>query len=186
VKLKPKHRRILIDVLAVLAVILSVLGVYVGFQVALATPNPWVAVASESMSPALEVGDLVIVQGAPASEIEEGEIILFHLPGESSYTIHRVIVKESLANGTFRFRTKGDATTEDPYWIPGQDVHGRVVYRIPYIGWLALDPTFLIIIISIIIIIIILWPESRKKKPWERSALYDSFKSPNASSEQEN
>jgi signal peptidase len=164
VKLKPKHRKFLIDISAILAIILSVLGIYFGFRVALATTTPWVAVASESMSPTLEVGDLVIIQGAPASEIKEEDIIVFNTPGENSYTIHRVITKEPLANGTFRFRTKGDATPEDPDWIPEQNVQGRVLYRIPYIGWLALDPTILIILIAIIVIVIILWPENRRKR----------------------
>ena len=142
-RLKPKHRKLLIEISTILVIILSVLGVYVGFRIALATPNPWVVVASESMSPALEIGDLVIVQGVPASEIEEGEIIVFDMPGENIYTIHRVITKEHLADGTFRFRTKGDAAPEDPDWILEQNVHGRVVYRVPYIGWLALDPAIL-------------------------------------------
>jgi signal peptidase len=165
-KLKLKHRRVLIDILAILAVIILVTGVYFGFRVALATPNPWVAVASESMKPALEVGDLVIVQGTPAAEIKEGEIIVFNMMGENTYTIHRVITKERLADGTFRFRTKGDATPEDPNWIPEQSVHGRVLYRIPYIGWIALDPTILIIFTVIIIIIAIFWPEIRHK--WKK------------------
>lgn len=163
-KLKPKHRKVLIDISVILVIILSVLGIYFGFRIALATTTPWVAVASESMSPALEVGDLVIIQGAPASEIKVGEIIVFNTPGENSYTIHRVIRTEPLANGTVGFRTKGDATPEDPDWIPEQNVHGRVLYRIPYIGWLALDPAIPIIIIAIIAIIIILWPENRRKR----------------------
>jgi len=160
-KLKLKHRRFLIDISAILAVILLVISVYFGFRIALATPNPWVAVASESMTPALEVGDLVIVQGAPAAEIKEGEIIVFNMAGNSTFTIHRVITKELLGDGTFRFRTKGDAGVEDPDWTLEQNVHGRVLYRIPYIGWLALDPTIPIIITVIIIIIAIFWPEIR-------------------------
>jgi hypothetical protein len=86
--------------------------------------------------------------------------------GENTYTIHRVITKERLVDGTFRFRTKGDATPEDPNWIPEQSVHGRVLYRIPYIGWIALDPTILIIFTVIIIIIAIFWPEIRHK--WKK------------------
>jgi signal peptidase len=165
VKLKPKHRRILIDISAILVIILTVLGIYFGFRVALATTTPWLAVGSGSMSPTLEVGDLVIVQGAPASEIKEGEIIVFNAPGEDGYTIHRVISKEPLANGTFRFRTKGDANPdEDLDWVPEQNVQGRVLYRIPYIGWLEIDPAIPIILIAVIAVIIILWPESRRKR----------------------
>nr|NIP66513.1 hypothetical protein [Candidatus Bathyarchaeota archaeon]NIU81220.1 hypothetical protein [Candidatus Bathyarchaeota archaeon]NIV67864.1 hypothetical protein [Candidatus Bathyarchaeota archaeon]NIW34452.1 hypothetical protein [Candidatus Bathyarchaeota archaeon] len=67
-------------------------------------------------------------------------------------------------NGTIQFKTKGDANpSEELYWTPEQRVHGRVIHRIPYIGWLALDPTISIIIIITVIIIILLWPEKRRK-----------------------
>jgi len=168
-KLKTKHRRIIINVLTVAAVVLSVVGIYLGLQIALATTTPWVAVASGSMSPALEVGDLVIVQGVPPTSIQVGDIIVFDSP-QGSRTIHRVIRMQTLPNGTTQFKTKGDANPNEDDWIQEQYVHGRVLYRIPYIGWLALDPTIPIIIIVTIIIIILLWPENhRKRKKWKFS-----------------
>jgi len=116
------------------------------------------------MSPALEAGDLVMVQGVPASGIQAEDIIVFNDP-DGTPTIHRVIRTETLQNGTIQFKTKGDANpSEDAYWTLEQSVHGRVIYRIPYIGWLALDPTVPIMILSIIAIIMILWPEKRRKR----------------------
>ena len=143
--------------------ILSVILIYLGLQRALTTTHPWVTVASGSMRPTLEVGDLVIIQGTPASSIQVGDIIVFDSP-EGSLTIHRVTRIQTLQNGTILFKTKGDANpSEDADWIPEQSVHGRVIYRIPYIGWLALDPTIPIMIVSIILILIILWPEKSRK-----------------------
>ena len=111
----------------------------------------------------MEVGDLVIIQGAPASSIQIEDIIVFDSP-QGVRTIHRVTRIETLQNGTLQFKTKGDANpSEDADWIPERNVHGRVIYRIPYIGWLALDPTVPIIILSIVAIFIILWPEKRRK-----------------------
>jgi len=163
-KLKPKHRKIIIDVLTVAVVVLSVMGIYFGLQITLATTTPWVAVASGSMSPALEAGDLVIVQGVSPTKIQVGDIIVFN-PPQDGLTVHRVTRIQTLSNGTIQFKTKGDANPdEDLYWISEQNVHGRVLYRIPYVGWLALDPTIPIIIIAIIIIIILLWPENRRKR----------------------
>ena len=163
-KLKPKHRKIIIDVSAIAVVVLSVIGIYFGLQIALATTTPWVAIASGSMSPALKVGDLVIVQGVPPTNIQVGDIIVFD-PPQGSRTIHRVTKIQTLPNGTIQFKTKGDANpNEDLHWIPEQNVHGRVLYRIPYLGWLALDPTIPIIIIIIITIIILLWPEKHRKR----------------------
>ena len=160
-KLKSKHRRLLINAFTIVTIILATVGTYFGLRFFLATDMPFVAVASGSMRPTLEVGDLVIVQGVPASEIKEGDIIVFNNPGEKTYKIHRVIAIETLANGTIRFKTKGDANpTEDP-WIPEQNVKGRVLNRIPYIGYMALIPAIPITIA--IIIIILLWPEKTKR-----------------------
>jgi len=115
------------------------------------------------MSPALELGDLIIVQGIPPTNIQVGDIIVFNSP-QGTRTIHRVTRIQTLPNGTIQFKTKGDANpTEEPYWTPEQNVHGRVLYRISYIGWLAVDPTIPIIIVVILVIIILVWPEKTKR-----------------------
>jgi len=163
-KLKPKHRRVIIQVSAVAVVVLSVIGIYLGLQIVLATDRPFVAVAGGSMRPTLEIGDLVIIQGVSPTNIQVEDIIVFDSP-QGSRTIHRVTQIQTLPNGTIQFKTKGDANpNEDLQWIPEQNVHGRVIHRIPYIGWLALDPTIPIIIVSILVILVILWPEKTKKR----------------------
>jgi len=163
-KLKPKHRKVLINVALVAVVVLSVIAIYFAAQTVLATTTPLVAVASGSMRPALEVGDLIIVQGVTSTDIQVGDIIIFELP-EKGRTIHRVARIQTLPNGTIQFKTKGDANpNEDAYWVAEQNVLGRVLHRIPYIGWLTLEPTITIIIIAIIIIIIVLWPETHRKR----------------------
>ena len=162
-KLKNKQRKLLIEVLTIIAILVAVFLAYMGLQFFLATDTPWVAVASGSMSPALKVGDIVIVQGVPPTSIQVGDIIIFDSP-QRVRTIHRVTKIQTLPNGTTQFKTKGDANpTEEHYWTPEQNVHGRVLYRIPYLGWLALDPTIPIITIVIIIIIILVWPKKHRK-----------------------
>lgn len=162
-KLKPKHRKLIINTLTIVIPILSVIAIYFGLQFILATKTPFVTVVGGSMSPTLEMGDLVIVQGVPASNIQVGDIIVFDSP-QGIRTIHRVTKIQTLPNGTIQFETAGDANPTKKDWIPEQNVHGRVLYRIPYIGWLALDPTIPIIIVIIIIIIILLWPEKHRKR----------------------
>jgi len=162
-KFTHKQRKLIINVVTIAIPLILVVAIYFGLQLVLATTTPWVIVASGSMRPALEVGDLIIIQGIPANSIRVEDIIVFDSP-QGARTIHRVTRMQTLQNGTMQFKTKGDANpSEDPDWTPEQSVHGRVIYRIPYIGWLALDPTIPIIIISITIIIIILWPEKRRK-----------------------
>jgi len=162
-KLKKKQRKLLIDILIIITILAGTYLAYMGLQLFLTTDTPLVAIASGSMSPSLEVGDLVIIQGVSPTNIQVEDIIVFDKP-QGSRTIHRVTQIQTLPNGTIQFKTKGDANpNEDLQWIPEQNVHGRVIHRIPYIGWLALDPTIPIIIISIVVIIIILWPEKRRK-----------------------
>jgi len=163
-KFKLKQRKLIINMLTIVILIISVVAIYFGLQIVLATKTPLLGVASGSMSPALEVGDLIIIQGTPASSIQVGDIIVFDQP-QGGRTIHRVTKIQTLLNGTIQFKTKGDANpNEDLHWISEQNVHGRVSYRIPYIGWLALDPTIPIITIAIIVIIILLWPEKHRKR----------------------
>jgi len=163
-RFKNKQRKLLIDILIIIAILVSIYPAYIGIQFFLATDTPFLAIASGSMRPALEVGDLVIIQGVSPADIQIGDIIVFDSP-QGGRTIHRVTNIQTQPNGTIQFKTQGDANpTEDIYWTPEQNVHGRVSYRIPYLGWLALDPTIPIITIVIIIIIILIWPKKHRKQ----------------------
>lgn len=162
-RFKRKRRKLIINILTIVVPILSVVAIYFGLPVILSTETPLVAVASGSMSPALETGDLVIIQGTPANSTQVGDIIVFDSPS-GTQTIHRVTRIQTLQNGTIQFKTKGDANPdEDLYWTLEENVHGQVLHRIPYIGWIALDPAIPMTIVIILIIIMILWPEKRRK-----------------------
>lgn len=173
-KFKPKNRKIIINLLFVAALIISVLGIYVGLQIFLATSTPIVSVASGSMHPSYEVGDLVIIQGVPPTDIQEGDVIVFDPPeGASHLTVHRVLRIEPTDEGTLQFRTKGDANAnEDPSPVPENLVHGRVIYRIPYLGYITLDPTITIILIIIIAMVLLLWPRRTRKFPKKRKLFF--------------
>jgi len=162
--MKTRHRKkgqLLKDVIFVLALILAVAFIYVGLRFSLATDTPLVAISGQSMNPTLEDGDLTVVRGVPAEEIKVGDIIVFD-PQNGVRTVHRVTRIQTLENGTLTFKTKGDALDgDDPYTVYPENIHGRLLYRIPYLGYLFLNPTILIIIIAIIVVIIILWPERK-------------------------
>lgn len=144
-----------------------VFGFWFGVQWTLHTEYPGLAVASQSMEPTLNVGDLIVVQGTPASQIYanylNGDIIVFRRPSgdPTELIVHRAVVKEW--NGTnWLFTTKGDNNVgADPQIIPDDFVIGKVIGRIPWIGNFALlthtrENMFLFIIIIIILIVLFL------------------------------
>lgn len=162
-RFKRKRRKLIINILTIAIPILSVVAIYFGLQTILSTATPLVTVASGSMSPTLETGDLIVIQGIPANSIQVGAIIVFDSPS-GTRTIHRVTRIQTLQNGTIQFKTKGDANSdEDLYWTLEENVHGQILHRIPYIGWIALDPAIPMTIIIILIIAVIIWPEKRRK-----------------------
>ena len=159
-RLSPRRRKHIINILTIALPILSLVVIYFGLRIALATESPFVAVVGSSMSPTLEGGDLVIVQGASPSNIQIEDIIVFE-PPQGVRTIHRVTKMQVLQDGTIQFKTKGDAVDQEDDWVSEQYVLGRVIYRIPYLGYLILDPVIIIIVVIVIVIIILIWPQRK-------------------------
>ena len=93
-------------------------------------------VASSSMSPTINAGDVVLVNDVSPQTIKRGDIVTFQeqAGGETSYVTHRV-VKVVSQNDRPAFRTKGDANENvDPGVVPAQNLVGRVTLTIPYLG----------------------------------------------------
>ena len=114
----------------------SIIGVaLIWFSLGLFDFYPTV-VYSGSMRPAIDVGDVVIAVKVPASKVEEGDIIEFR---EGNITvIHRVIEVYQTKEARLLV-TKGDANREpdsEPVF-PGQ-VRGKVVLRVPKLGWASI------------------------------------------------
>ena len=91
-------------------------------------------VRSESMKPAINMGDMVItgpLGGALGREIRAGSIITYQR-GEELVT-HRVL---SVDGDTLL--TKGDAMDNpDPWSVTMSQVRGIYLFRIPYIGYVS-------------------------------------------------
>jgi len=98
-------------------------------------------VLSGSMLPYIEIKDIVVTKKVPAEELEVNDIITFIAPdsryGGISIT-HRILDKyydESL--GTYTYRTKGDANNvADSALVPNDNVLGKVILKIPKLGYL--------------------------------------------------
>jgi signal peptidase len=145
-------------------IILGLLLCFVLFAVLLpsAFSGRLAIVRSSSMEPALRAGALAVMLPIDAEDVKVGDIIAFEPPWDPGVTVsHRVI--GVLHDGQIQFDTKGDATEQsDPYYVPAQNVHGKVVFNIPYLGYAAssavryirtwLGLVFLVCIPTIIII----------------------------------
>ena len=168
-----------------------VFGFWYGSQIVLNTQYPALAVVSTSMVPTLNVGDVIIVQGVPVTQIKAnyttGDIVVFKDPSEPDKRIvHRAVKIENAGNG-YMITTVGDNVggEKDQFspW-PASLLVGKVIARIPYIGNFPLFVNalgnfyyFIIVIIIIINILLSLFfdtdgEKSSKEKPREKRKLF--------------
>ena len=91
-------------------------------------------IASGSMTPTLNPGDIAIVISVPPQTIETGDIIQYYTA--ETMVIHRVIDTYK-AGGTRWFITKGDANTQPDEPVSQNQVMGKSVFIIPQLGWVS-------------------------------------------------
>lgn len=123
--------------LALAAVIAYALGAVVWH----ANP-PVVPVAGVSMRPALQPGDLVVLTGVDPQRLRAGEVVAFAVPGPArsryglpGHLVHRIVKVEHTPAGLV-FQTKGDANPgPDVFVVPSGDITGRMVTRLPGLGY---------------------------------------------------
>ena len=176
-------------------IVIVVFGFWFGLRVALNTNYPVLAVASGSMSltPAtdngwypfsrtLHTGDLIIVEGVNPKDIyaapfnesgRSGDILVFReSAGSDELIVHRA-VGVTVANGETEFVTQGDNRVTNTIPGPGSptpadNVIGKVVFRIPWIGYLALvgpgTRSLVLALIIIMIVIELVLPTSRSEE----------------------
>jgi signal peptidase len=90
-----------------------------------------------SISPTFEMGSLALLKPVEVTDIQVGDIITYSSPSDAaSLTTHRVMeIHED--NGLFHFITRGDANeVNDPSPVAGANVLGKVIFTIPYLGYL--------------------------------------------------
>ncbi len=94
-----------------------------------------VAIATGSMEKELHVGDVAIIKKCNANDIEEGDIIEYQMEG---YTVIHRVTKKTQKNGRYTFITKGDSNnTEDIEPVTQEQVIGKVIFKIRYVGYPA-------------------------------------------------
>lgn len=96
-------------------------------------------VRSDSMSPAIGAGSVVIVSDVQPEAVEAGDVITFETGGAeaSNRVTHRVV--EVAGEEPRQFLTKGDANEDPDTGLVSEDqVVGRVLFHVPLIGY-AID-----------------------------------------------
>jgi signal peptidase I len=187
----------------VLLIVGVVFGFWFGSRWVLKTDYPVLAVASGSMSlprgvaddgwsrpfaRTLHTGDLIIVEGVKPEDVfaapfnesgRSGDILVFHVPGSDELIVHRTVGKIVEPNGMIEFITQGDHNdVPGPYSpTPAENVVGKVIMRIPWVGHLALfmhDSTAILLIVVLIIAVIaiefVLSAKTHKKTENEQGA----------------
>lgn len=120
-------KSVIILVIIVILAIWFALGVF---------PIKPIAIATGSMIPNINVGDVAIIKKCGPNDIEVGDVIEYKMPDFT--VIHRVIeIKQE--NGKFYFKTKGDNNDEpDKNLVEENQLIGKYLFRVRYLGYPAI------------------------------------------------
>src|SRR3989338_2925525 len=142
VERKKKNGNIAQDIIETVAY--AALGVFIAVLIyhvlifSLGTDRPVIDVVSQSMSPNINVGDLVIVKHEDPDKLKVGDVIVFDTLSESLPVIHRIYK----INDDGTFQTLGDNNSGIQHsWekqIYPKDIVGKSVLVIPYVGWIKI------------------------------------------------
>jgi signal peptidase I len=153
---------------------------------------------SHPFNATLHKGDIIFVQGVNPKELKttypNSDIIVYKKPNDPTAIpiVHRIVTSYE-ANGTLFFQTKGDGNgtpypavvnpiqydsnsniiEPDGQGVPANFVEGKVIMRIPYIGWITLilhgnslvSPLIIVILILLVVLEFIMPLLKGRKKP---------------------
>jgi signal peptidase len=92
-------------------------------------------VRSNSMSPTFETGSMIVVRLVDTENIRENDIITYHGSDTSVVVTHRVV--EVIREEGLQFVTRGDANDVNDFVpVPAENVIGKVVFSIPFAGYI--------------------------------------------------
>lgn len=117
-------------------------------------------IISGSMEPNLKISDIVIIKRCEQNELKENDIISFR-SGQSVIT-HRINKIIETENGV-EYITKGDNNnTKDNGTVKFDDIEGKYIGKIEYLGKVVLFLKNKTVIISIIIIFYLIYAHEMK------------------------
>ena len=89
-------------------------------------------VSTESMTPSISPGDIVVVKKCDFDLLQTGDVITFVKNEQGEIASHRIVSIDTEEN---LVRTKGDANKyEDINPVYAENIIGKVSFKIPFIG----------------------------------------------------
>ncbi len=114
----------------VILLILTVFNPFKKFQ--------FLKVLSGSMEPTIKVGSIILIKQIEPEKIAKGAIITFTPLNNPNLLITHRVVEITKKNNQIIFKTKGDANpTDDLNEITSNQIKGRVVFSLPWLGYLS-------------------------------------------------
>jgi signal peptidase I len=137
------------------AVCVMAVAILAGLLIATAAGYRLLIDHSGSMRPAIQVGDLLITRGEPATSLRVGQIVSFIDPGLNGELVTHRVVALHASGRQIDVVTRGDANTASETWsIARRGSVGVLDLRVPAIGrfiaWTA-DPwarTMLLVLVA--------------------------------------
>ena len=130
-----KAKQIISKIFTTFIILLSVVLITIGL-IPKFTDYEGYYVSSDSMSPAMNVGDLVFTKEVQFEDVEVEDVLTFTKQGSEKWFSHRVV---EINTAEKAFRTKGDHNNViDPGYTSFDAVVGRVEKKIPLVGFLPL------------------------------------------------
>jgi signal peptidase I len=139
---------------------------------------PFIPVIGSGMEPGIRSGSLLVTEPLVASDIKEGNIIIFNVPplvreryNYPPLVAHRVVEVINGPSG-LQLQTKGDNADADPFLVKASDIKGAIKYQIPYLGlplvFLQSQPGTIFIAIAIVLLAIFLYSNDIIVGLWRR------------------
>lgn len=110
-------------------------------------------ITSDSMKPEINNGDVVIVREIEQEEIKENDVIVF---SENIKSITHRVIEVIDVGGNKEYKTKGDNNqVEDSQLVLFENIKGRVMFKIPFLGTVILFMKNQIIVLILLLLILL-------------------------------
>lgn len=94
-------------------------------------------ILTQSMYPAIKAGDVVVTYKDDDNFYNSGDVITFISRANGGITVTHRVTEVFVGDGVYSYRTKGDNNNaEDTELINSSDVLGKVVVKVPYVGYI--------------------------------------------------